>query len=298
MKIGRIGIWHHLDALPASRAQHAAREVEELGYGALWIPEALGKEAFSHAGLLLAATRHLVVATGIANIWARDAMAMAAAQKTLGEAYPGRFLLGIGVSHQPLVQGLRGHDFRQPYAFMRQYLDAMDSSLYAGAAPASPPQRVLGALHPKMLALSAERADGAHTYFVTPEHTARTRRILGAGKLLAAEQAVVLDENPESARKIARLHMQTYLGLPNYVRNLESLGFGPADVADGGSDRLVDAIVAWGDVASVSRRIEQHLAAGADHVCIQALSASPDEVPVGQWRALAAVLIEKKNPDR
>ncbi len=290
MQLGRIGIWTFLDLLPAARAEDAARTIEDLGFGTLWIPEALGKEAFTHAALLLAGTRSLVVATGIANVWARDAMAMAAAQKTLCEAYPDRFLLGMGVSHAPLVQGMRGHDYAKPYSFMRAYLDAMDAAPFMAAQPTSPPMRVLGALHPKMLALAAERADGAHPYFVTSEHTARARAILGAGKLLAPEQAVVLETDPQKARAIARTHMQMYLTLPNYVRNLASLGFGHDDVANGGSDRLVDAIVAWGDVETVTERIQRHLACGADHVCIQVLD-DPGTVPLRHWRALAKALL-------
>jgi len=291
MDIGRIGVWSFLDFLPAAAAQDAAREVEALGFGALWIPEALGKEAFTHAGILLAGTRTIVVATGIANVWARDAMAMAAAQKTLAEAYPDRFLLGLGVSHQPLVQGMRGHTYAKPYTFMRTYLDAMDGALFVGAQPATPPERVIGALHPKMLALAAGRAAGAHPYFVTPEHTARAREILGRGKLLAPEQAVVLETDPGKARAIARAHMQTYLNLPNYVRNLRSLGFTDADVANGGSDRLADAIVAWGEPDAVAGRVREHLARGADHVCIQVLDESPAVPPVRQWRALAKALL-------
>ena len=291
MDLGRIGIWHFLDLLPAAAARAAAVEVESLGYGALWIPEAISREAFTTAGLLLSATRTLVVATGIANVWGRDAMTMAAAQKTLAEAYPGRFLLGVGVSHAPMVEAVRGHGYRRPLSFMRDYLDAMDRAPYMGPEPPSPPERVIGAIHPKMLALSAERAAGAHTYFVTPEHTARARRILGRGKLLAPEQAVVLDADPTSARTLARGYMATYLALPNYVRNLHSLGFTEADVADGGSDRLVDAIVAWGDVQAARARVQAHLDAGADHVCVQVLGPDPRSAPVAQWRALAEVLL-------
>ncbi len=291
MNLGRIGIWTFLDFLPAAAAQDAVRQAEELGFGAIWIPEALGKEVLTHAALLLAGSRSIVVATGIANVWARDAMATAAAQKTLCEAYPERFLLGLGVSHQPMVKAVRGHEYTRPYTFMRAYLDAMDAAPFMGAPPASTPERVIGALHPKMLRLSADRAAGAHPYFVTPEHTARARGILGSGKTLAPEQAVVLETDAEKARAIARAHMQTYLNLPNYVRNLASLGFGEQDIANGGSDRLVDAIVAWGDVDAVAARVRQHLERGADHVCIQVLDENPLAPPLRQWRALAKALI-------
>jgi probable F420-dependent oxidoreductase len=289
--IGRVGIWTFLDLHPTATAQAAAREIEALGYGALWFPEALAREAFSAAGVLLAGTTTLVVATGIANVWARDAMAMVAAQKTLAEAYPGRFLLGIGVSHQPLVETVRGHGYVKPYTFMKRYLDAMDGAPYMGAPPTVPPERVIGALHPKMLALAAERSAGAHPYFVPPEHTARARQIMGRTALLAPEQAVVLERDPATARAVARAHMQLYLGLPNYVRNLLSLGFTDADVAGGGSDRLVDAIVAWGDVDAIAARVRAHHAAGADHVCIQVLVANPAEIPRAAWRTLAPALL-------
>src|SRR3989441_10897246 len=231
MDLGRVGLWHSLDAFRASIARAAAREIEHLGFKALWIPEALGREVFTHAGLLLGATERLIVATGIATVWARDAMAMAAAQKTLAEAYPGRFLLGMGVSHAPLVAGMRGHDYQRPLTFLRRYLEAMDAAVFMGAAPVEPPPRVLAALHPKSLALARERAWGSHPYFVPPEHTARARRILGPGKLLAPEQMVVLETDATAARTMARTHMATYLGLPNYVRNLRALGFGDTDLA-------------------------------------------------------------------
>jgi probable F420-dependent oxidoreductase len=293
MDIGRVGIWtFSLELQPAARAQEAAAEIESLGYGALWIPEAMGREALTHAGLLLAGTRRLPVATGIANIWARDAMAMAGAEKTLDEAYPGRFLLGLGVSHAPLVQAMRGHTYEKPLSFMRSYLDAMDAAPFLAVPPSLPPERVIGALAPKMLALAAERTAGAHPYFVPPEHTARAREIMGAGALLAPEQALVLETDAEKARAIARAHMSIYLGLPNYLRNLHSLGFGDDDVRDGGSDRLVDAIVAWGDVDALRARVRAHHAAGADHVCVQVLPADPRALPLHEWRELAPALLE------
>jgi probable F420-dependent oxidoreductase len=293
VNLGRVGIWtfqfeHH----PAARAQAAAAEIEGLGYGAIWIPEALGREAFTHAALLLGGTRRIPVALGIANIWARDPMAMAAAQKTLAEAYPERFLLGVGVSHAPLVEGLRGHSYRRPLSTMRAYLDAMDRAPFVAVGPARPPERVIGALAPRMLALAAERAAGAHPYFVPPEHTSRAREILGRGPLLAPEQAAVLERDATAARSIARAHMATYLGLPNYVNNLRRLGFGDADFDGGGSDRLVDAIVAWGDVDAIARRVREHHAAGADHVCVQVLDADPAALPLAQWRALAPALLD------
>jgi probable F420-dependent oxidoreductase len=290
MDLGRIGVWAFLDMLPARDARAAAKEIEDLGFGALWIPEALGREAFTHAAMLLAGTTRLVVATGIANVWARDAMAMAGAQRTLCEAYPDRFLLGMGVSHQPLVGGVRGHDYRNPLSYMRAYLDAMDRAPFTAAQPSAPPLRVLAALHPRMLELARERSWGSHPYFVTPEHTARARRALGKDRLLAPEQAVLLETDAATARTIARQHMAVYLGLPNYRRNLLALGFGESDFDHGGSDRLVDAIVAWGDVETIRARVRAHRDAGADHVCLQALAADMRDVPREQWRALAKAL--------
>jgi probable F420-dependent oxidoreductase len=294
MDIGRVGIWTFaLELQPAARAQEAAAELESLGYPALWIPEAMGREALTHAGLLLAGTRRITVATGIANVWARDAMTMAAGQKTLDEAYPGRFLLGIGVSHAPLVEGMRGHRYEKPLSFMRRYLDAMDAAPFLAAPPSGPGRRVIGALAPKMLALAAQRTAGAHPYFVPPEHTARAREIMGPGPLLAPEQAVVLETDPTTARAIARAHMRMYLGLPNYTNNLRSLGFGDDDLRDGGSDRLVDAIVAWGDVDAILARVRAHHAAGADHVCVQVLPADPRALPLPEWRTLAPALLAR-----
>lgn len=291
MDIGRIGIWAFLDMLPARQSQEAAAEIEGLGFKALWIPEAIGREIFTSSALLLAGTSRLVIATGIANVWARDAMAMANAQRTLAEAYPDRFLLGMGVSHAPLVDAVRGHQYAKPLTFMRAYLDAMDAAPFAATAPPSPPMRVLAALHPKMLRLAAERTSGSHPYFVTPEHTARARSILGPGKLLAPEQAVCLETDAEKARRIARAHMAIYLGLPNYRRNVESLGFTTADMDGGGSDRLVDAIVAWGDLDTIAERVRAHHAAGADHVCLQVLQEDMMSAPRRQWQELARALL-------
>jgi probable F420-dependent oxidoreductase len=291
MDIGRVGIWtFQLEHHPSSRARDAAAELESLGWGAIWIPEALGREAFTHAALLLAATRRIPIATGIANMWARDPMAMAGAQKTLAEAYPDRFLLGIGVSHAPMV-GMRGHAYAGPLTAMRVYLDAMDSAPFMAPAPPVPPPRVLGALAPKMLRLSAERCWGAHPYLVPPEHTAKAREILGPNPLLAPEQAVVLETDPTLARTVGRAHMAIYLGLENYRNNFFRLGFTEADVEPPGSDRLVDAIVAWGNLEAIRKRVKAHHDAGANHVCLQVLDADPQALPMRQWRELAAALL-------
>ena len=289
--IGRIGIWtFQFDQQPWAAIAEAAAELEELGYGALWFPESRGREALAQAALLLSATRRIAVVPGIASIYARDAMAMAAGQRTLGEAFPGRFLLGLGVSHRPAVEGIRGHTYGPPLATMRAYLDAMDAAPYAPPRPTDEP-RVLAALGPKMLELARDRTVGAHPYFVPVEHTRRARRALGPGPLLAPEQAVVLERDPGRAREIARGHLARYLGLENYTNNLRRLGYGDADLASSGSDRLVDAIVGWGGLDDVVARVRAHLDAGADHVCLQVLPPDPTGLPRGEWRELAKALI-------
>lgn len=291
MELGRIGIWTFaLDLQPVAAAQDAAAELESLGYGAIWLPEAVGRDPFVHASLLLSATSRLVLATGIASIYSRDAMAMAAAQKTVESAFPGRFVLGLGVSHQPMVEGVRGHTYERPLVAMGRYLDAMDGALFAATAPSTPTRRVLAALGPKMLGLAASRTDGAHPYLVPVEHTAIAREVLGGGPLLCPEQAVVLETDPAEARAIARQHLSIYLGLPNYANNWRRLGLGDDDIADGGSDRLVDALVAWGTADTVRSRVQAHLDAGADHVAIQVLTADQGALPMPEWRELAPAL--------
>ena len=286
MNIGKLGVWLSQEMISAADAAAQARRIEAWGYGALWQPEAVGRNVLVHAGLLLANTTSLVVATGIANIYARDPMACAAAQKTLAEASGGRFLLGLGVSHIPLVVGVRRHDYGKPVSTMRDYLAAMAASMYMAPAPAEKPPTVIAALGPKMLALSAEAADGAHPYNVTPEHTERARVILGPGKRLCVEQMVLLETDAAKARAAARRTLAIYLPLPNYANNWFTLGFTPDDVANGGSDRLIDAMVAWGDEAAIRARIQAHWDAGADHVCIQPLSVSEDPAAPADERIL------------
>jgi probable F420-dependent oxidoreductase len=291
MHLGRVGLWtFQLDLQPASAARETVAELEELGYPAVWLPEAVGREPFVNSALLLGATERMVVATGIASVWARDAMSMAAGHLTLNEAFGGRFLLGMGVSHQPMVDFVRGHQYEKPLTKMRGYLEAMDNVIYMAPRPEEEPRRVLAALGPKMLELAAEKALGAHPYFVPVEHTAFAREVLGDGPMLCPEQAVVLDTDPDRARAAARLHMATYLTLPNYTNNLRRLGWGDDDLGGGGSDALVDAIVAWGDEAAIVARVQAHLDAGADHVCVQVLGANATEVPIEQWRRLAEPL--------
>jgi probable F420-dependent oxidoreductase len=283
MHLSKLGVWAATDPLSAAQAAAFARRVESWGYGALWIPEAVGREVFSASAWLLANTGTLIVASGIANIYARDSLSAAAAQKGLNEQSGGRFLLGLGVSHIPLVEGVRKLQYGKPVATMRAYLKAMAEAPYRSVLPDSPPKTVLAALGPKMLELSAESADGAHPYNVTPEHTRRARTLLGAGKLLCVEQAAVLETDADEARATARRFLSIYLGLPNYVENWRRLGFSDADFAGGGSDRLIDAVIVWGDEQAIRARIDEHWQAGADHVCVQALgpTAAPDERLLG-----------------
>jgi probable F420-dependent oxidoreductase len=290
-RLGRVGVWAGVLATrSAAEERPAAAEIERFGYRALWFGEGPAtREAFAHAAILLAATERLVVATGIANIYARDPTAMHNAALTLAESYPGRFLLGMGVSHLPLVQ-VRGHDYARPVEAMRAYLEAMERAKYAPPAPPERPARVLAALRRRMLELARDRTDGAHPYLVTPEHTARARAVLGAGALLAPEHAVVVETDPARARAAGRQHLAFYLTLPNYVNNFREMGFGDADLADGGSDRLVDALVAWGDVDVVAERVRQHHAAGADHVAIQAVATAPGRA-LDDLRVLAPALL-------
>jgi probable F420-dependent oxidoreductase len=287
MELGRLGVWTFLDLMSAVEAATFAQRIESLGYSTLWIPEAIGRDPFTFLGYLAARTERLQLATGIANIYARDAMTMRAAQQTLAELSGGRFVLGLGVSHAHLVSGVRGHEYRKPVPAMREYLAAMCGALYRGVEPASEAPVVLAALRPAMLRLAREQARGAHPYFTTPEHTARARELLGPDAWLAPEQMVLLDTDAGRARATARANMQIYLGLPNYQNNLKWLGFTDADIADGGSDRLVDAIVAWGDADAIAARVRAHHDAGADHVCIQPLR--PDGVPGPDLRILDAL---------
>lgn len=291
MEIGRIGVWtFEFEQHPWSAVAEAAAELDELGYGAIWFPESRGREVMAQSALLLGATKRAVIAPGIANLYARDAMAMAAGQRTLCEAFPGRYLLGIGVSHRPAVEQIRGHAYGPPIATMRAYLDAMDAAPYLPPRPEFEP-RVLAALGPRMLKLSAERTLGAHPYFVSVEHTAFARQTMGDGPLLAPEQAVVLERDPGRAREIARNHMGRYLAAENYANNLRRLGFTDDDITNGGSDKLVDAIVAWGSLEDVAARVRAHLDAGADHVSIQVLPREPGTLPKQEWREFASALI-------
>jgi probable F420-dependent oxidoreductase len=287
---GTIGVWTFAhESMPAERSGDIAAELESLGYAAMWLPEAWGREALTNAGLMLGATTSLTVATGIANIWARDAVAANNAAKTLNAAYDDRFVLGLGVSHRPLVERLRGHEYISPVAAMREYLTAMD------AAPMLAPEgerrfaKVIAALGPKMLAIGATLADGVHPYLVTPEHTAQARAAVGE-KFVGVEQAVVLGQSRDEFLRRAHAHLGIYTGLENYTNNWRRLGFGDEDFVRGGSERLCDTLVVHGDEHAVLERVNEHRRAGADHVCLQVLTDETNAPPLEEWRRLSAIL--------
>ena len=272
MELGKLGVWVGMDGMSAATAAAFAERVEERGYGALWIPEGRGRNALVLSSWLLSHTKRLIVATGIANIYARDAMAMASGQSALAEQSGGRFLLGVGVSHRLTVEGLRGHAYGKPVATMRAYLQAMREAPYGAPQPVDRPLTVVAALGPRMVALSGELGDGAHPYNTTPEHTSHTRALLGPSKLICPEVWVLLESDRARARSAARQALSRYLQLENYVNGWRRQGFDDDDLAGGGSDRFLDAMVAWGDEGAIRSRIQQHWDAGADHVCIQPIS--------------------------
>lgn len=281
--LGRIGLWASgADAMTADELQATARAVAAAGISALWIPEGLGRDSLLAAAIALSATETLHVGTDITVTWSREPVLMVAGQQSLSEWFPGRFTLGLGVSHGPM-NAMRNLPYHSPLAHLREYLDALDATSY-GSVAAPSTRTLLGAQGPKMLAVAGERLDGALPYLVTPDHTAAARDLLGPGAVLAPEQGIVLTDNADDARAAARANLSVYLGLPNYTNNWKRLGFSDDDLTDGGSDRLVDALVAWG-TEGARDRIRTHLDAGADHVVVQVLS--PD------WARLDAETIER-----
>jgi probable F420-dependent oxidoreductase len=287
MELGKLGVFCFTDALAPAQLTELAQHTEKLGYSALWYPEALSYESFSLGSFLLHQTDTLIIATGIANIYARDATAAKQGQHTLAKLSGGRFLLGLGVSHVPLVVDVRGHNYGNPVATMQAYLDAMDKAAAIAPPLEDPPPTVLAALGPRMTALAAARTAGAVPYNVPPEHTARARALLGPDKWLCVEQKILLVQDPAKARAIARQTMAFYLPLPNYRNNWLRLGFSEDDLADGGSNRFLDAMVAWGEAVAIQQRLQEHFDAGASHVCIQALH--PDGQPKPDLHALAVL---------
>ena len=289
VRLSGTGIWSGgLRYGDAGEAVEAAAELESLGYSALWIPDA-GGDLFSSVERLLRATTGITVATGILNLWMHTPEETAEAYAGFTDTYGDRLLVGIGVSHAPLIDATEPGRYRNPLASTAGFLDGLD----AAVRPLPSDRRVLAALGPKMLELARQRTAGTHPYNVTPEHTALAREAIGADGLVLPEQAVALERDPTRARALGRTHLSFYFSLPNYVNNLRRLGFGDEDFADGGSDRLVDALVAWGDEDSIRGRIDLHRAAGADHVCIQVLTdAEASGLPLAQWRQLAPALVD------
>jgi probable F420-dependent oxidoreductase len=272
MKLGRLGVWYGADRLNGVQLRDFVRTVETNGYSTLWYPEGLGYESMSLAAFLLSNSEKLTIGSSIANIYARDSYTAQRGMLSLNKFYGDRFILGLGVSHIPLVEGLRGHRYDKPLAAMGAYLDGINKGAPAGELPPV----MVAALGPKMLALSAAKSRGAVPYNVTPQHTAEAAKILGPSKWLAVEQKVLLETDPAKARALARKELARYLALPNYRNSWLRQGFSEAELADGGSDRLIDAMVVWGDADRIKQGLRAHFAAGATHVCLQPLHADGD----------------------
>jgi probable F420-dependent oxidoreductase len=289
-RLGRVGVWSFaFDALRAAAVRDAAAAIEALGYPALWVPEGgSSREIFAHLSLLLAATQGITVCSGIANVTARHPEAMAGGARTLADAFGERVVVGIGIGHQATA-GRRRQEWKDPVGRMAVYLDQVDAARM-GPDPDVPVRRLIAALGPRMLRMAASRALGAHSYFVPVAHTARAREVLGPEPVLAVEQTAVMSGHPAEARGIARSWAAGYLELPNYANNWRRLGY-EDDLGEGGGDRLIDAAVAWGDVASIATRVREHLDAGADHVCVQVISGRDEDVCLPALRELAGALL-------
>lgn len=285
MDLGTFGVYtFDFEHRPAALIRESAQELEELGWRTLWVPELLGRDALTHAGYLLASTERLHVVNGIARIWSREARWAYGGALLLADAYPNRHVLGLGFGGEPRP-GTR------PLAAMAEYLDEMDALRTPNPAPATPLRRVLAAYGPKMLELARDRADGAQTYHVDVAHTAQARELLGPDRFLAVEHAVLLESDPATARAVAREHLHGYLNTPYNVAKFRRLGYTEEEIGGGGSDRLVDALVFWGDVDTVAAKLRRHVEAGADHVAVQVIGVPPGESALPQWRALGEVLL-------
>jgi probable F420-dependent oxidoreductase len=289
---GSIGVWTGVRQWPKDPGaiRDAAAQIEQLGFATVWIGGSVGQ--FPIAEEILTATSGLEVATGIIQIWSNASADVAAAHRALNAGHPGRFLLGLGVGHAPAVEA-SGQKYERPLAKLTSYLDELD----AAPDPVPTGERVIAALGPKALAITKARAAGAHPYNVPPEHTAWARGVLGPSARLLPEHKVFFGTDPSVARDVARRALAIYLGLPNYVNNLLRFGLTEADVADGGSDRLVDTLVAWGSDEAVAARIREHLDAGADQVAVQVLTAEsrPSGLPFAEIRRAAAALTGRSN---
>ncbi len=285
--LGRVGLYSGLFRRGvADVPPDVVAEVEHLGYGAVWVPDARGD--LSPVEQLAGATRRMVVATGVVSVWTCAAPDLAMAYERVERTAPGRILVGVGISHGSLVERA-GHHYDRPLERLTAYLDELDAAEPTIRAA----RRVIGANGPRMLALAGARTAGAHPYLVTPEHTHQARSILGPRPLLAPEQKVLFEPDPYRARTLARSRLALYFGLPNYVRSWARMGYGEDDLVDGGSDRLIDALVAWGDVDRIATRVREHHAAGADHVAVHVLTNTPAP-PIDTWRTLAPALIDDR----
>jgi probable F420-dependent oxidoreductase len=291
MELNKLGVWYFLDGMPSSMAAETAKRIESLGYNTLWIPETAGRDPYASASWLLANTEKLNVATGIASIYHREPGVTVAGQKTLAEQSGDRFLLALGVSHQQFVEGVRKITYGKPVTTMRKYLNAMDEAPYMAFPPATEPKRLIAALGPRMLELARDKCAGAHPYFTSPKHTKMAREILGPDALLCVEQKVLLEADADIARKAARAVASVYMGLPNYRNNWLRMGLNESDFENGGSDKFIDETFAWGNLEQVRDRIEEHYAAGADHVCIQPVN------PNAQFGDLDWNVLEKLSPN-
>ena len=282
-RLRATGVWYFTDGMPAPEAGEFAARLESLGYSALWLPDTVGRDPITHIAYLATQTTNLIFATGITSIFHRHPGAMKQAALTVAEQTGGRFVLGLGVSHEPMVAGLRQRDYSKPRTQMKDYLAAMAASPYRSPMPAEQPPTLIAALGPQMLKLAGEAADGAHPYLTTPEHTAIARDALGPDKLLCVEQKVVLTTDASAAREAAKSVLAVYANLPNYRNNWLRLGFSDDEIEQR-ADRFLDAVVAWGDAATIQKRINAHYDAGADHVCIQPVS--PQGFGRLDWNAL------------
>jgi probable F420-dependent oxidoreductase len=282
MDLGKLGVWWSHSWKAEDASVDVAAELESFGYTTLWSSGGFDPGLSRHFEKLLRSTAKVAVASGIVSVWASDPADVAAAADGLQQRYPVRFLLGIGASHAPLVD-----NYMKPYSKVAQYLDVLDTE-----GPAvGPSRRILAALGDRMLRMSGERSLGAHPYFVPAAHTERARRILGPGALLAPEVTVILESDPTNAREIARRFTTGYLGLTNYAQNIRTLGFDDDELSNGGSDRLVDAVVCWGDAPTVARKVKEHYDAGADHVCLQVLQKDPGSFPLVEFHELAQAIL-------
>ena len=271
MNLGKLGVWFFFDGATSLEAANTAKRIESLGYSALWIPETLGKNPMVLASWLLANTEKLILATGIANIYHREPGVTLAAQNSLAEQSDNRFLLGMGVSHKPLVEGVRGLTYGPPVATMKKYLEQMETSPYSAITHPNKPPTVIAALGPKMLALAAEKTQGAHPYFTSPIHTHMAREIMGKDPWLCVEQKVILEEDSGRARDLCRQTAKVYNRLPNYRNNWLRMGLSEEDI-DSLSDKFIDTTFAWGSSKDIENRVKEHFDAGANHVCIQPIN--------------------------